>query len=80
MGAEANEDETIKGRIAQRSNLMTRKDFELMASVFKHSVEANRGNAEGLACIKLIVNTFVAVAKGDNPLFNEERFLTACGL
>ncbi len=56
---------------------MTRKDYELIASVFadySKVCELSETIGEGIA--KELANAFAF----DNPRFNPQRFLKACGL
>lgn len=48
---------------------MTRKDYEKIAAAIKES-------REPMALVNLLMDVF----EKDNPRFDRERFLTACGL
>lgn len=48
---------------------MTRKDYEKIAKAFKEATEP-------VALVYLLMDVF----EEDNPRFDRERFLTACGL
>lgn len=53
---------------------MTKKDYIKAANIVKetkHEKEAVR---------TLLANSFVELFRGDNPRFNQDRFLTACDL
>lgn len=52
---------------------MTKKDYELMAAVMKsHSVLHQKAT-------KAIMTSLLEHLKKDNPKFDEERFIEACG-
>lgn len=67
---------------------MTKKDYELIAGAIRRSGQANcsalernqvrRQAKENMR--RLIVSDLVGTLKHDNPRFDEERFLKACGV
>lgn len=64
---------------------MSRKDYELIAAALREQVDAwpaSGGEVVNLV-IAVLVNTiesFADALEKDNPRFNRERFLSACGL
>lgn len=54
---------------------MTKKDYELIALVIRTTNES--GDLDG--AVTLAVN-FEAVLKKENPKFDGDKFLTACGV
>ena len=74
---------------------MTRKDYELLAAVLKRYTDADNANWTHLESAgfeppekdramlqrtRLIVRDISAALQQDNPRFNHETFLKACGL
>jgi hypothetical protein len=62
---------------------MTRKDYELIASILKgaQNYEATfNDNEKGAKAIEGITHTFATMLATTNPLFNRDKFLTACGV
>lgn len=69
---------------------MTRKHFKELATPIEQQVKQltmglNRGNiteqqhATALACVYTIAVDVAKVCKQDNPLFNNQKFMEACG-
>lgn len=74
---------------------MTRKDYEIIAAVLKQYTDADNANwthlesagfepsAKDRAMLqrtRLIVRDLSAALQQDNPRFNQDTFLKACGL
>lgn len=61
---------------------MTRKDYELIASVFKGPVFRARqhGSELILSLLHNMAEDMASKLKADNPRFNKETFLRASGL
>ena len=74
---------------------MTRKDYELIAAVFKRYADADSANEEHLKSAgfetphadrarasrtRLIIRDIATALQQDNPRFNPDTFLKACGL
>lgn len=55
---------------------MTKKDYILLAGVLK---DAKQGHQAGLPAIQEIASVLAVKLREDNPLFDRERFLAACG-
>ena len=51
---------------------MSKKDYEKAASIAQSWRNTRGGEAEA------VINSFVALFSGDNPLFDEARFRKAC--
>jgi predicted oxidoreductase len=54
---------------------MTKKDYELIASVIKQTND--NGDLDGAATL---AHNFADKLQLTNPLFDRQRFLTACGI
>lgn len=61
---------------------MTKKHFEMMAKLFRDQIEENKsyGNSAGAEAIINLAERFCFEAEYDNPRFDRDRFLTACGI
>lgn len=59
---------------------MTKKHFIAIAAAFKTQFEKASDNPPAQAAIKECVDAFAGVAANDNPRFDTQRFLTACGI
>lgn len=63
---------------------MTRKDYELIAQVIWRSgyiKDKNKIRQEAREQMRrLIVSDFIGSLKKDNPQFNPDKFLKACGM
>jgi len=63
---------------------MTKKDYILIASVLKESksfpIEIRETNKKIITINDLISEKMADVLQKENPRFNREKFLTACGL
>lgn len=69
---------------------MTKKDYELIASAFKKDVDflnetiekqvKNRTFKDALSNVRTMANTMATVLEVDNPKFDRDRFLKACGV
>lgn len=61
---------------------MTKKDYQFLAECFAKSfnyLENDRGVKFNISQIEILTRNFGEVLKKDNPLFNEKKFLSACG-
>lgn len=56
---------------------MTRKDYEMMAAGFANLRKLLSADS---ATIDLAAHYFSGVLSADNPRFDAQRFLTACGV
>jgi len=56
---------------------MTKKDYILIARSFARLNFTNTTNEPNKA--KWVAKELAEILKGDNSLFNKEKFLTACG-
>ena len=54
---------------------MTRKDYVLIAKLLKNANEDNYDNA-----LVPLIKWFADDLQADNPRFDRDRFLTACGV
>ena len=59
---------------------MTRKDFEMLAAAIQSSLLEFADPSEGKDGIRTVANTLAQALRHDNPRFDRDRFLTACGL
>lgn len=62
---------------------MTRKDYELIAGILKgaYNYEATfNDNDKGAKAIEGISHTFATMLEKQNPRFDRDRFLSACGV
>lgn len=65
---------------------MTRKDYEAMAQAFRQALQARLARVDGYerqaACDGFAdaVHVAASVFAADNPRFDRERFLKACGV
>ena len=61
---------------------MTKRDFELIASVirYEYAVARTRKDITGAATIRRIVSHMSAKLVDRNPRFKSERFQLACGM
>jgi len=59
---------------------MTRKDFELIARVFKREMALEDGETFRHFTIGGLARLMASELRYTNPLFNRERFLDACGV
>lgn len=59
---------------------MTRKDYELISKAIKLRTEAIPKHGGGMMLVKGVVDGIAEAMKMDNPNFNKEKFLAACGL
>lgn len=57
---------------------MTRKDFELIAATLKNTKPHN-ANEEGMRQWHYMVGQFTTMCASQNPNFNRDCFLKACG-
>lgn len=59
---------------------MTRKDYELIAEVFKSALEKETGNNERQVGISRVAHILAFELENENPRFDHIKFLKACGL
>lgn len=57
---------------------MTRKDYQLIADVIKVERNASRGAAK--LAVETVAASMAIALKRDNPRFDADRFLAACGI
>jgi len=58
---------------------MTRKDYELIAKAIAEAFEWEQGKTEREHAISRVAHILANSLRNDNPRFNEDRFLKACG-
>lgn len=73
-----------KLRYYERVETMTRKDYELIAGVFRSHVVAmmtcGENNYVGqFTELGILAEDMASALQGDNPRFNRETFIAACG-
>lgn len=59
---------------------MTRKDYIEIAKVLRNAKEEVLADQGRIGTIRQIALELCSVLKSDNPRFDKDRFLTACGL
>lgn len=61
---------------------MSRKDYELIASVLRKEIEDARANYEvnGVVALEATARSFARKLAENNPRFNGHTFLAACGV
>ena len=61
---------------------MTRKDYVMIAQALRTQFELSHDNNEddGLCAVINIANDLATALEADNPRFDRERFLEACGV
>lgn len=59
---------------------MTRKDYVLIAEVFKANREDFIEGEDGYAVIGIMAHQIANALQADNPRFDRARFLDACGV
>jgi hypothetical protein len=57
---------------------MTRKHYQQIADMIRQTYTLNDGHESGT--LAHIARQFATIAKRDNPNFDRDRFLTACGM
>lgn len=57
---------------------MSRKDYELIAKEFRTVVQASRSAVEVLV-LRMMAKRLAKAFAMDNPRFDTDRFLSACG-
>lgn len=59
---------------------MTRKDYSAVANIIKKEMDRCDGCDDGIVlALNRIVDEMCSVFKADNPNFDKDRFLSACG-
>lgn len=58
---------------------MTRKDYEAIARSVKNTMEVTKKSLPAHAAVYSVVQNLCEVFEQDNPRFNAERFIAACG-
>jgi hypothetical protein len=61
-----------------KGHTMTRKHYQQIAEMIRQTYTLNDGHEAGT--IAHIAEQFATIAKRDNPNFDRDRFLTACGM
>ena len=66
----------------KEGNKMTRKDYVIIAKALKTQFELSHENNEddGLCAVINVANDLATALEADNPRFDRERFLEACGV
>ena len=59
---------------------MTRKDYELIAGVISMTAREFRGVEDGTNACRDIATFLASRLENDNPRFDRDRFLKACGV
>jgi len=59
---------------------MTRKDYEIIAKAITEAFAWEIGKKEGEHAISRVAHILANSLRNDNPRFNEDKFLKACGL
>lgn len=59
---------------------MTRKDYVMIAEIFKSNREEFIEGEDGYAVIGILANQIANGLEADNPRFDRHRFLVACGV
>lgn len=59
---------------------MTRKDFELIAGILNQNGAGFSEGDEGYTLTRILAAQFANALEQENPRFNRERFLAACGV
>jgi hypothetical protein len=58
---------------------VTRKDYERIAKAVRESWECEKDNYERTVGVSRVAHTLAFSLANENPRFNTEKFLTACG-
>jgi hypothetical protein len=60
---------------------MTRKDYELLARVFRNEIETAEAMQEtiGAEAVRCFADSLSGALAHDNPRFDKARFIAACG-
>lgn len=58
---------------------MTKQDYEQMVEIIQDTLTVCSSQAE-VDIVKFMVEGFATIAKRDNPRFNRDKFMGACGL
>lgn len=63
---------------------MTKKDYVLIASVFNKAMQYTADEPRAMEAVKatveVVADELADALEQDNPRFDRERFLTACGV
>lgn len=66
---------------------MTKKDYELIASAIEHELYGNRAHSEPNHAAECAITALICLAneiaerlEAQNPRFDRDRFLLACGV
>jgi hypothetical protein len=62
---------------------MTRKDYVMIADAIKGALNYEKDfnqNEEGARVVKYVAHTIALSLQFDNPRFDRDRFLVACGV
>ena len=59
---------------------MTKKDYVMIAEIFKSNREDFIEGEDGYTVIRIMAHQIANALQEDNPRFNRALFLTACGV
>ena len=59
---------------------MTKKDYVMIAEIFKSNREDFIEDEDGYVVIGIMAHQIANALQADNPRFNRELFFTACGV
>lgn len=59
---------------------MTRKHFESIAGVFNNNMPMFQNTRENAEAFRMMANEMADMCANQNPRFDHERFIRACGL
>jgi hypothetical protein len=59
---------------------MTRKDYVLIADTLANLMSDFNNGGEDFVSLSLVAQELADTLEADNPRFDRERFLTACGV
>lgn len=59
--------------------MITRKHYKKIAEVIREEADAMGGNIGGYAAVTSLALTLADVFAEDNPRFDKQRFMKACG-
>lgn len=66
--------------LTQRETNMTRKDYEFIARQFKQELLLTNCSPETIQVLITLTKRIADAAQKDNPKFDYDKFLAACGL
>jgi len=59
---------------------MTRKDYVMIARTIKGNQRQFKEGEEGQTLLWILAHQFASELQADNPRFDRDKFLTACGV